>query len=367
MGLKIFKLRLVVTVAALILTNIAQASEQRAYVNAIHSQYLSTDFKNEDGVKKLLLAVKRGLEQAQSAKPEDLVSEENLLGLYNQVITQAQEERLPKYLIKEAAGQTTLDSIYEKLKAYESKNGKIVPLGWSLPEEFKIIVAGVDRKYDAYKGQTGYSLGLFGWLHDAEEMPEQVQVIRYPNTVILDKESGIGDWSDGRKWKNPKPTFSFGAELDANPPKDGLYLLNLKMKGKKLVQGWFVVSAMTLSEAPLVSTPFMGQVLKSENPTVKWLDFTSQKYRNFESRKRMLFVYKIREDSRHSVWGQKQVFPDDRESVVVEAFTDNDGNSDVKITKGNYEFEATFQERWFVGDLLMQRSTTTKVPFSVSR
>ena len=364
--MNLVKVPFVLCVLSLLLSGSANATDPRSYIAAVHDQYLSTDFQSEDDVAKLLSAVKSGLEKAQSAVPEDLTAEENLLGLFNQVLIQAEEERTPKDLLKVATGKKNLESIFAKLKDYEAKHGKIIPVGWSLPEEFKIIVAEVDRKYEAYKGKVEFAFGLYVWLNDNEEMPEQMQVIRYPNTVILDKEGCVGDWSDGRKWQTPSHAFSFNAEGDTNPPKNGLYLLNIKMKNKPMVQGWFVVNEMTLNEGPLVSAPFSGQVFKSSNPTVRWVNFKSQQFHDFESNKRQLSVYKIENDSRKGVWGRQEVFPDDSESFVVDDSTDTGGHPHVSLSDGNYQFEVNFQERWFFGDILMQRASGTRVPFTIS-
>ena len=342
-----------------------RAEANRLYINQVHEQYLMTDFKNESDVLKLLVAIKQGLEKAQSVVPEDFVAEENLLGLYNKILKQAQEVRSPKGLIEQASGKVNLESIFGKLKEYEDKNGKVIPTGWSLPEEFVTLVAGVEKKYDAYKGKMSYSFGLYGWQKKNTELAEQIQVSRFPNTVLLNKEKKIGFWEDGRTWSEPKFVFDFWTEKSPNPPKEGLYLVLIKMKGKAPVQGWFIMSHMNIAESPIVSSPYIGQIFKSEHPVMSWLDFTSSLHRDFESRKRSLTVWKVLDETRKLLWERTEIAPDRKETIKIVDATDNHGHSSVKLTPGNYEYQVDFQERWFFGDLILQRGSATKVPFSV--
>ncbi len=336
------------------------------YVLLAHKQYLMTNFKSEDSVLKLLLQIKDGLKQAQNQKPEDSSARSNLLALYNRAVAQAHEERMPKGLMSEACGKTTLKSIFSKLKDHQDKHGKVVPLGWSLPKEFQVLVTGVNRKFEPANGKIIYSLGFFGWLQEPGSVPEQIQVIRFPDTIVIDKKSGIGNFGDGRRWQTPMTAITFDSEADVNPPKEGLYLLNIAMKGSSEMKGWFVVGGdLALDESPRINVPFIGQEFQNKNPILKWTNYTSTYFRNIEHRKRRLIVSEVRPDEKVRVWERTEVCPDDRENIVVDKSTNTAESGVNNLHPGNYEFDLNVEERWYAGDLLMQRGTSTRVPFSV--
>lgn len=360
------KIFFVIIIGTLFLTSVGGADVKKDYIQQIHTQFLTTDFKKEEAVKSLMLSLRKALEIAQSAKPEDEVAMQNLLKLYDKILLVAQKDRFPKGLIEQAKGQVNLEIIFDKLKSYQQEQGKVIPTGWSLPKEFVTLVVGVDRKLNAFKNNPVYSFGLYGWLQKGSSQPEQVFVQRFSSgSALLNKEKNIGLWSDGLKWSKPKFSFDFWSDESTMPPAEGLYVIDVKMKDQAKISGWFILRNMSVNESPKITSPYLGEVYKSAHLVVNWKNYISSQFQGFESRKRSLKLWNQKEKDQNLIWRNTQICPDNSEKMNIEVATDNDGHDSVKIENGNYIFQTDFQERWFFGDLLMQRSATTKVPFSV--
>src|SRR4051812_21531773 len=88
-------------------------------IQQLHEQYLTTDFKNEESLRKLFTGIRDGFMEIQSSKPEDTAMLENLIGLYNKVLSEAQKVRYPKDLIEHAKGKRNLELLFPLLKEYE--------------------------------------------------------------------------------------------------------------------------------------------------------------------------------------------------------------------------------------------------------
>ncbi|MFZ3230653.1 MAG: hypothetical protein WA160_10650 [Pseudobdellovibrio sp.] len=351
-----FKTIILVLVINLHFSNSAQATEIDQDIKTAHELYLSSDFKKTEDKYNLLMSIKKGLEDVQKEKPENAVARENLLSLYNQFLEEVYTKQFPQEIMKAAQGQENLETVFPKIKKYQKEKGEIIPTGWSLSEDFKTLVVSQERKLRQPNNKIEYSLGYFGVMHDGKEIPEQFQLIRYPSEVLIDKEKNIGSWSKGIFGTGKK--FSAGSEISSNEVKDGLYLVKIRMAGQKeQTNGWVIISPMKAPEAPIVLSPKISQIYKTANPTFKWENMTTANFRNYESRKRMLTVGSIGEKGWEKVWSASQIGPDDSTSIQL-------SESD-KLKNGKYSFISSFQERWFFGDVLMQRQTATSVAFSI--
>lgn len=342
----------------LLSATVSHAESPDNYVKAAHEKFLSTDFKNTDQVREAVVAIKEGLEKAQSAVPENFAARDNLLKLYDQFLQKAQNERFPKEIMAEAKGKTNLGSIAVKLKEYAKTHGEVVPTGWSLPEDFKFLVFSQERKLKVPKNQVEYVLSFFGWMQEGKAVPESIQLIRYPNEVLIDKEKSIGSWwGEGTMEGETTKTFHSDTAITNAPSKEGLYLINIKMPNQKeFTKGWVIVSQMAATDAPLVQSPQPGQVFKTPNPTLRWANYKSTKLRSFESRKRLLSVGLI-EDDWKKVWGKSEVMPGNETSFKL--------GKENSLIDGTYTFIHSMQERWFLGDMLMQRQSATSSRFLV--
>jgi hypothetical protein len=319
--------------------------------------YVQTDFKNTDEVRHLLVSLKDLLIKHDG---DSSAIKEHILGLFDQVVEESHEVRAPKNILAQAQGQPNLFKIYDQLTAYQKQNGPIVPLDWSLPEEIHFLVSDNTRRYDADTDRTRYDLGLFGVLAQGASV-EQVQLIRYPNEIIIDKQSNIGECKDGSL--ADAPYISCGSDTPNLPGSDGLYLLNIQVKGKPMTHGWFVMSRTQVSATPVVQVPVLNQNYKTSTPTFHWLDFKSSEYRGFEQRKRQLSVFEHSSHSSTQRWSFYEIDPDSSESKTIGV---SGATGATSLLPGNYSFHAGFEERWFFGSMLLGRVGTTNVPFTVA-
>jgi hypothetical protein len=313
--------------------------------------YTGTDFKSTQEVR----AVMVGLKQLLMAHVSDSsVVQDHIVGLVEHVVEEAHEARAPREILAEAEGQPNLVSIHEKLAKYETQKGPIVPLDWALPDDIQYFVFNTMRHYNPVKDRTEFDFGIFGILNQPGSI-EQVQVIRYPNEVVLDRQAGIGDWTEGHL-DTSEPIIQFGAESQPVGQKEGLYLLNVKARGKPMVNGWFVLSRTTASASVVVRSPSPGEVYRTGAPTFRWSDFKSPEFKPFNQRKRMLGIHWRGAGIHEGLWHTSEVYPNSSESDRVNG-----------LENGSYAFKAQFEERWFFGSLLIGRGATTEIPFSVSK
>jgi hypothetical protein len=319
--------------------------------------YNNLDFKNKDDLRSVMVGLKGLLVNHAS---DSLVVQDHILGLVDQVVEEAHQVRAPQNILNQAKGKPNLFGIYDQLKSYWAKNGPIVPLDWSLPEEFRYFVVEPLRRYYSETGKTRFQLTLFSWLSDVQ-LVEQVQIIRYPNEVILDRQAGIGSWGGHSDQDSKDGQISANTSYTDTPPRDGLYLINVKVKDKPMVNGWFVLSRTALSSTPVVQSPMPNEVYHTATPTFNWSDFRSSESRPFESRKRVLAIYDHVEGSDKD-WGVAETDPDSSQSATVNS---TGGASSLK--EGGYDFNIRFEERWFFGGLLLGRQMQTTVPFSVAK
>ena len=64
-----------------------------------------------------------------------------------------------------------------------------------MPDEVMYSVFNTTRGYNSVKDRTTFDFGIYGVIK-GENIVEQVQVIRYPNEVVLDLQAGIALWKN---------------------------------------------------------------------------------------------------------------------------------------------------------------------------
>jgi hypothetical protein len=321
--------------------------------------YVQTDFTNTDQVRQDMVSLKQLLMKYDAA---DAMLKEHILGLVDQVVEQANEVRAPRDILAQATGKENLTGIYDALKKYEDTNGDIVPLGWRVPQGVRYLVFDNNRHYKSATDHTTYDFGFFTVLDKGASL-EQLQLIRYPSEILIDKQSGIGEFGTG-KMQGGFPYVSIDCGTDDHVAKDGLYLLNIKAAGQPMVNGWFILSNGSPTMDPSIQSPTVNATV-GHNPTLSWMDFKSPEFRGFEQRKRVVRVNKEKADSSKSVFNFTQVYPDETQSITVG--DDLSPGNVSSLGEGNYSLGVNFEERWFMGSLLVGRNSYTTVPFSVMK
>lgn len=191
---------------------------------------------------------------------------------------------------------------------------------------------------------------------------EQLQVIRYPNEIILDKIANIGEWditpnaSETDVWAGTKQTIT--------PTDEGLYLLNLQIKGQPMVQAWFIMADKNSSASPVVTSPKLGQIFTDPRPLFKWNVFLSPEYKVGENVRLDVRVNQAGGDELKITQVRLTNTKADSYRFGDRNFVKNfEGPEHLPI--GDYSLSVVYREIEMFGGLQLKRSSSTKVPFSI--
>jgi hypothetical protein len=317
--------------------------------------YLHTDFHQTGQVREVMVGLKNLL-IAHHQGDESL--REHILGLVDHVVEEAHAVRAPKSVLELATGQPLLFPMDRKLREWEKTHGAVVPLDWELPEGVRLLDLEIGKSYDPQTDRTEYEVGLWGGA-DAVGQVEDLRVTRYPDQPLLDKHK-LGGWHESVMSEGTGDRklvlFSLGAgDLEA-PPREGLYLLDLKLAGQPPVKGWFILARTTPTSLPVVKSPSLGQAFSDARPRFRWLDFHSPQHRAFEHRKRIMSVRRLVDDS--SAWRTIEINPPGQTSLA----------SPVPLRAGEYVFNVSFAERWLTaGGFFIGRKSDIGIPYRVVR
>lgn len=296
----------------------AYAATATNSISEAHKAYLERDFGE------MTKQMKAALMEA----PGDQVILENVLGLYS--------------------------------KAFDLMGDKGLPTDWYLPDEISHFRVSVRVRENT---RRHYSIGVGGHLQEAG-LISQLQLIQYPDRIILDKTAGIGNWEE----TNPKePEFNFRAEGSRRPVESGLYLLKVELTNGKRVDGWFIVDPnLNSSDAPVVHSPKDQQVFITDQPTFRWQDFRSPENRGYETRG--LWIGVSRSEPPQYEW-QELWYLWQRPIVITEATIgkSHDGVGVEALENGNYVFVVNFIERKKFGDIYLSRDSQTQKNFKVKK
>ncbi len=289
-------------------------------VVAAHESFLGGDF-NQMGVN-----IKRAL----MAYPDDAGIKKDMLGLFSQ--------------------------------AYQLRGDGAITPDYRLPREITWAAIGSRKRLKAENGEIQYR--MTAWFEMALGTSiEQLRIVRYPNTVVLDRQAGVGDFTE--TVEAGKPALNTYSEYTNTPNAEGLYLLELTMKGAAPIQGWFILANNNAPDSPEVLVPVLHQEFTTSTPTFQWQDFVSSLYRGFEKRKTVVAATPAKAPvpgAKDDGWSmnRKSGFTQARVGDVGE------GISGVgQLKSGEYTFQLTYRERLHFGDLVIGRETATHVPFSV--
>jgi len=286
-----------------------------------HQAYLTGDFKT--------MAV--NLRQALEENPTDSLVKENALSLLG--------------------------------KAYEVADKGQFQVDWRLPDEITMLKIGAKR---TFKDDVTYRFTVYGSTAHLKSIT-QLQVIQFPDQVILDKQAGIGNWDDTNTIPPTGHDFSIETNKSRQPVAGGLYLLNITLSDGTQTKGWFILDDdINASTSPRVMTPSMDQVFTTGNPTFFWQNFITPEYKPFE--RRSFWVGISRFEPPHydwnEVWGYYEG-PSKREQITIDSH--GEGGSVSKLEKGSYVFYINYHERRNFGDLIITRDSTTSRNFKISQ
>jgi hypothetical protein len=253
-------------------------------------------------------------------------------------------------------------NLMDLLRGALKENDARVPTQWKLPAGVETMRFGVNHRFEPEENRIRYRLTLSGELTDAG-LIEQLQVIRYPDAVVIDKQAGIGEWSD-EGGLDGSAAYWAAADSSRDPIPMGLYLINVKVKGQPLVQGYVLNSIRPSSESPVITAPAVGATVNTGNPVVSWNDFTSPQYVPGEARTLSVYVSDPANDYK-GIWEFWTDEPEKIQSIAIGAQHPNAAG--VKALKpGIYYLQLKFNEQSRFGEVRVRRQSTTQFPFTVA-
>ena len=249
-----------------------------------------------------------------------------------------------------------LNNVSGLLKKTREMN-KQVPVDWKLPKEISYLKTSI--RHMKYQGEDAFRYQFNLDVTD-KDLLEQVQLIRYPNEVLIDKLAGIGEMSV--EHNGSADDFWFGTELTQEEPKMGLFLVNLKIKGQDTVQGWIVLEDnMVASKTPRVLSPVAGATVRVDRPTFDFDNFFSPEFQDGEQR-RLYLTIRPKGDEDHK-WTAKVLDPDLTSATMGEGATIGEGLS--RLGNASYRGTVMFEERHRFGPTWVSRQMGETVPFVV--
>lgn len=234
---------------------------------------------------------------------------------------------------------------------------------WQLPKEVTYAGFEVQRQLSLPQGRIGYRMAVFAGVKDGSLL-EQLQVIRYPDTVIFDRAGKIGEWWDGHSAPDKAMDFWAGSPTVAKPIEEGLFLLNIKLKDQPLIQGWFILSNKNATTSPNVISPQVNQVFGNGQPQFTWQQFQSPELQPGERSRVGLKIVKANDNQDDvasvNLLNRKATSYKFGDKVDTEEY---EGPSE--LDAGHYYLRLLYRETEEFGPMLIRRTSVTKVPFSV--
>jgi hypothetical protein len=245
-------------------------------------------------------------------------------------------------------------------KAYEVTSGD-VPADWQPPAGVSDLKFSQVRKLEP--DGVYYKIQFVANVVDKDTVT-QVQIVQWPDTPVLDKAAGIGEFEIAAEeeggWK-----FDLQAEETAPMP-EGLYLINFELKDGTRSGGWFVLSDLLASASPRVDSPSVAQSFPHGNPELRWEDFRSPEYKSYESRRfHMHLSRKIAADPGYEIdWSMYIEAPDATSTVVG---VDPRGAGVATLEDDRYWVVFQYLEQRRFGPLKIRRGSQTGRPLIIKR
>lgn len=316
-------MKTVLTVLVVVLGfNVARAEVKiTSMVAKAHQAFLA-----DDGDQML-----ENIHQALIESQNDPVIVKNLTGLYDKWVVEHQKAPQPKIQLS-----PNIDYMY-----FES---------------------ALIKRYD--KQQTAYQLSMGLGFTDASRI-ESMQLMRYPNEILIDTDRKIGDFYglDGNE-----PTVM--AEQTDDMPKLGLYTIRIKAQNQPAIEAWVLVTNRSTSNGtPLITQPVVKQVFKTATPEMKWENFRSQSLLPTDKVVARFQVKSLQQtqDGYEEVDAVKvEMDPVKTKFLIGDKAAAKEYEGAESLQPGPYVFRLKEVERNRFGPLLMMRSSVSKVSFSIN-
>lgn len=246
--------------------------------------------------------------------------------------------------------------------AYAKYPDRKIETDWQLPTEVRKLK--FTQRRATHGDHSDYALKIAG--NTAERnVIKQIQVVKYPNKVVLDKQAQLGEWEETLE-ENPQEGIYFeldGPSLEV-PAAEGLYLVHLETNNGSKVDGWFILSDLASSKSPAVQVPAPNEIFTTGNPTFRYEDFVSPEYKETEWRSGWFAVIKM--EAPHYNWTPVwTVFTMDLPRTHLTIGKEEDAVGVSSLVSGNYRFYAAYKEQRKFGPMQLGRQSVSSVPFKV--
>ncbi len=262
-------------------------------------------------------------------------------------------------LANPATGAVERQNVFALLhKAFEVNHGHL-PADWRLPAPLSNLKFKNYRK-DLVDG-IEFAFALDVTVPEADTIT-QLQLVRYPDQVVLDHQAGLGEWTVSQD--DDGYEIELYGDNVREPLEEGLYLLHFGMKDGSHFDAWFPLDHLESSASPNLREPEVGQTYTQGNPEVRWDDFRSPEYQSSERRIAVVSVGQLSGPNHtwNGVWNLA-VHDPTLTSTVIGTVPDASGVD--HLVDGKYWLSLTYYEQRMFGDMKLRRGSRTARPFFV--
>lgn len=249
-------------------------------------------------------------------------------------------------------------------KAYQVDNGRGIRPDWKLPQELRYLKLNQVRREKG--SEISYTLQISANTASKGTV-KNLQLIKYPDQVVLDKEAKIGEYEESVE-SEPSEGIYVGlhGEKQEVPFEEGLYLLNITLSNGNRTQGWVILNDLTSSRAPEVHSPKMNEVVTTQQPTFQYEDFTSPEHKGNEKRSIWMAVVEMVPPTYS--WNEKwSLYAGHLPRTQVTVGKEKDGYGVTELKDGQYHFYLSYREERKFGDIRIGRQSVRQVPFSIKQ
>lgn len=235
-------------------------------------------------------------------------------------------------------------------------------VGWTLPAEIKSMRVSVSRRME--NGLITHQLMVSGGLTAPDDM-DNFQVVRYPDTIVLDKAKKVGTFHVSNE--DGTPDFDFRSRGTAFDVSSGLYLMTFSTKGGAHVDGWFMLDENSNSTAqPQITNLDGNPVFDTGTPLMKWNEFTSPQFKkDIERRTLSIWIGKANEDK--GVWSFWTENVKTTSATIGSTLPIENGWDHGPLENGDYYALLNYMESQSFGPIRIVRRSGTVKYFSVKR
>jgi hypothetical protein len=247
-------------------------------------------------------------------------------------------------------------------KALEVNNGNL-DADFPLPEEIEGMRVFVSRRSSEY--DDTYRVGM-KISSKVQIGVTQMKLVRYPDTVVADKQAKIGKWEENYDEKYKEYSFKVSGVKQNDPIQEGLYFIQLELTNGKKADGYVILTDMNASTLPELQSPYVGEVYKTAVPTFKFKNYFSPEYKPNERRNLSLGIGQDLTEWK-DVWEIWVPIPTLEQTTVCAKPSEGEVSTECNhLEDGKYSLYLNYQERRrYSNKIQLSREASISRAFSV--